>query len=60
MKVSGDFAKKKRKCKYRRIRMDEKTRSSNGGVFYDFCGLRNMKCEEKNCIVLGGESDNGN
>lgn len=53
--IGNDFNSRKRECKLRETRIREKSRTSNGGIFYDYCKHRNAECEKKKCVFrIGG------
>ena len=55
MTVSGDnFNNRKRECKLRETRICEKSRTSSGGIFYDYCRVRNAECKKKKCVFRSG------
>lgn len=56
MTPSGDdYTVKRKKCKYRKGKIEQDTRTSGAGRYYDHCKLTHKPCEKKNCISTGGE-----
>lgn len=36
-------------CKFRQTKIEEGTRTSSGGRYYDHCKITNAKCDKRRC-----------